>query len=125
MPLRAGDVVRLFDGTTAPPKEKRFLCVCATEGWFLRINSRPHWRPNLRLPHTGNETCLSHDSFLELRGIIEYDALEIEGSLREPANHLGQLSLQTIRDLIAHLPTVKTLPATERDTIIAELAALL
>lgn len=123
MPLREGDVVRLFDNTTNPPKSKLFLCVDAGEGWFLRINTKPIWPPHFPLPRAGNEHCLDHDSFLELRGVIEYYEIEIDEALRYPNNHLGPLSDATIRAIIAHLPGVKTLTADEQKRIIDNLSA--
>jgi hypothetical protein len=122
MALEVGDVIRIFDNTIAPPDYKRFLCLNVAEGWFFRINSRPHWRPNFPLPFHGNEHCLDHDSFAELRGIIEYIQSEIDDALRYPANHLGKLSEETIRALAAHLPSVITLTPDEKAKIIANLS---
>jgi hypothetical protein len=124
MPLSVGDVVRLFDGTMDNPKPKLFLCVCATEHWFFRINTNPYWPPHLLLPRTENEACLAHDCYLQLNGVVEHYHVFVEDELRVPANHLGALSVDTLRNLIAFLPTVKTLTAGERDSIIANLTAV-
>ncbi|MGE8128946.1 hypothetical protein ACQKQD_18395 [Methylobacterium sp. NPDC080182] len=125
VPLNVGDVIRIYDGTTDPQKMKRFLCVLVAEGWFLRINTNAFWKPHFPLPHTGNEHCLDHDSFLELRGVIEYDDYSIESALDEPGNHLGQLSRDVIAQLVEHLPNVRTIAKVERDRIIESLSALL
>lgn len=95
MALRAGDVVRLFDGTTTPQKQKLFVCVYVGDGWFFRVNSKSHWRPNMPLSATA-DPCLAHDCFVELRGVIEYDDTEVDDALRVPANRLGRLSDATL-----------------------------
>ena len=65
--LSAGDVVVLFDGTIRPPKHKWFVAVYVTEGWFFRLNSSPHWRPNFKLLQSENP-CLEKDCFIEMNG---------------------------------------------------------
>lgn len=125
MTVRVGDVVRLFDGATNPPKYKRFLCVCVADGWFLRINSKPIWTPHLLLRQADNPACLDHDSYLELRGVIEYDDSEIQSALRYPDNHFGRLSQTSLRALATLLPTVKTLTAEERAQILSHVTPLL
>lgn len=116
--------MRLFDGATTPPKHKRFLCVNPCEGWLLRINSRPFWRPHLLLPMADNEDCLDHDSYLELRGVIEYYETEIEDALRHPANHLGSLSREMLTLVIEHVKTAKTITSEERDRVIVNLMSV-
>jgi len=70
------------------------------------------------LPLAGNEGCLEADSFLELRGIVEYDDIELDEKLRtDPTCHLGQLSAASIRDLLANLMTAKTVTPEERQII--------
>jgi hypothetical protein len=125
MSLEAGDVVLLHDGTVTPPKTKLFLCVDVEDCWFFRINTKRHWKPNFPLPLRGNEHCLDHDSFLELRGIIEYFDIEVEEALKYPHNHRGKLSDDTLRALLNYLPTVKTLTTEEQDRIIANLTAVI
>ena len=123
--IRVGDVIRIFDGTTNPPKPKRFLCVCVAEGWFLRINTRSIWRPHFLLPHVGNENCLDHDSYLELRGIIEYDDYSLEEALSQGDNHLGPISKATMIAIVAYLPSLRNLTKAECDRMIANLTAAL
>lgn len=122
--LNVGDVVVLFSGTINNPKYKWHLCVCVSEGWFLRINSRPHWRPHFLLPEAENP-FLEYDCYLELRGIIEYDDSEIEEALRVPSNHKGRLSNSTLQKLIDHLPSVPTLKSAEKDLIVERVSAVL
>ena len=122
--LTAGDIVVLFDGTVRPPKHKWFLAAYVAEGWFFRLNSNPRWRPNFELLQSEN-SCLENDCYLELNGKIEFWEGEIEQSLRYPDNHKGRLSDDTIRVLITHLPTVKTLTPEEIETITNELQATL
>lgn len=122
--LRVGDVVVLFDGTIRPPKHKWFLCVSVRHSWFLRISTEDRWRPSFPLRAADNP-CIEHDSFLELRGRIEYDDYEIGESLRYPDNHKGRLPDATIRALLGRLPTVVTMTPEEIELISAELRAVL
>ena len=49
-----------------------------------------------------NPGCLDHDSFVELRGVIEHDPSEVLEALdRGDARILGRLSAGTVQDLIA------------------------
>ncbi len=122
--LSAGDIVVLFDGTIRPPKHKWFVAAYVAEGWFFRLNSKPHWRPNFELPASQNP-CLEDDCYIELRGIIEYWEGEVEQSLRYPDSHKGRLSDDTIHAFIAHLPTVNTLTSEEIEIVTRELKAVL
>ncbi len=46
------------------------------EGWFLRLNSRPHWRPNFELLKRENP-CLENDCYIEVHSgftvVSEFD----------------------------------------------------
>jgi hypothetical protein len=77
------------------------------------------------LPLQGNERCLEHDSYLELRGVIEYYETEVDDALRYPHNHLGPLSGATLRAVIEFVRTAKTLTSEERDRIAANLTSVL
>lgn len=120
MAFQAGDVIRLWDATVRPPAFKRFLVVYPDEGWLLRINTKPIWRPHWALSAAQNPDCLAHDSWLELNGVIEYLPSEPEA-----AHHLGALADSTISDLVALLPSIATFSADESDRIVEELKAVL
>jgi len=119
--LRVGDVVRFFDGTTDPPKHKRFLCVCVADGWFLRINSKDCWNPKFHIPLVGNEDCLEWDSYLELRGVIEYDTDWLQEQLRDE-DYLGPLSIDTLQNLVNHLRAAKVLTIEQRELMVEQLS---
>ena len=122
MKLSAGDIVRLFDGTTTPQKQKWFLCVQTSDGWFLRINTKTHWRPHFALS-CANDSILSHDCYIEMRGVIEYDNDEIEESLRVPSNFIGRLTEETIRAFVLEVMACRTLTPEEKTIISMELKA--
>ena len=123
--LRPGDVVLLFDGTVRPPKHKRFLCVVVAEGWFLRINSRPHFPPHVPISAAANPGCLDYDSFVELRGVIELDMGELAEALdRREARILGRIGAWTAAALVAAVEAAPTLNAAEKAAIAAALRAL-
>lgn len=118
MTLRAGDVIRLWDGTIQPPDFKRFVVICPDEGWLLRINTKPHWRPHWPISAQANPGCLDHDSYIELRGVIEYTQAELD-----EAEFLGALCDDALEDLVDHLPTVETFTEDECDLMVAALNA--
>jgi hypothetical protein len=124
VPLRAGDIVKLFDGTTSPQKQKWFLCVYAGDGWFFRLNSKPHWKPCMEIK-ASVDRCLDHDCFIELRGVIEYDLDEVDRALLQPANLIGRLSDATLQAVIREVQIVKTLTPEEKATITREISAVL
>lgn len=118
MPLKVGDVLALFDGTTTPPKFKRSVCICVGEGWFLRINSRPIWKPHMMIS-AATEVCIEHDSYIELRGCIEYDDYEIDQALARPNGYLGTLSPSALKQLRTAIEQAKTFSAEEKARILA------
>lgn len=122
--VRVGDVVVLFAGTIRTPKPKWHLCVSVGEGWFFRINSKPHWEPNFALS-AFEDLCLEHDCFLELNVPVAFDDYEIDEALRVPANHKGRLSDETLSRLAASIETVSTLSENMRRAIARELRAVL
>lgn len=120
--LRPGDVILLFDGTIDPPKHKRFVCVVAAEGWFLRINSRRHFRPHCPVMARENPGCLDHDSFIELRGIIDYDLAEVAQALEaSDARILGRLGAKAAESLVKAVRDAPTFTATEVTMIVGAL----
>jgi len=123
MALLAGDVVRLFDNLTDPPKSKRFVCVDWKEGWFLRIDSKLLWPPHLSLPLKGNEGCLDHDSFVELNTVLEFDDSVVDESLKVPANFLGPIADCDRQRLYDAVQSAVTLTPEQRNTICANLLA--
>ena len=123
--LAVGDVIVLYDGLIDSPKNKFFLCVSVEDGWYLRINTQSHWKPHFMLSATEN-TCLDHDSFLELRGVIEHDDLLIEESIADDArNRRGRLTDDTLVAFAAMLPGVKTLTVAKKERILERIAAVL
>lgn len=122
--MRAGDVILLFDGTIRLPKHKRFICVVAADGWFLRINSERHFRPHLLITVRDNRECLDHDSFVELRGVIEHDIDDITNALgSNDARLLGRLSDATANALIAAVRSAPTFTVAESACIVESLKA--
>lgn len=123
--LRPGDVILLLDGTVRPPKYKRFICVVAAEGWFLRINTERHFRPHLPVRVRDNPGWLDHDSFVELRGVIEHDPVEIAEALCcNDARVLGRLIPATASDLAAAVLAAPTFREDEAAQIVAALRAV-
>lgn len=120
MSFQAGDVIRLWDGTVRPPAFKRFLVIHPTEGWLLRINTKPVWRPHWALSALKNPSCIEHDSWLELNGVIEYLPSELE-----EAHHLGSLSAETLYSLISVIKITGTFTTEEQEVMVEQLKAVL
>ncbi len=122
--MQAGDVILIYDGTIRSPKHKRFVCVVAAEGWFLRINSERHFRPHLLIIARDNRECFDYDSFIELRGIIEYDIDGVVSALDcSDARILGRLSSDTVKKLIVAVQSAATFTSMESVTIVESLKA--
>jgi hypothetical protein len=79
MPLQAGDVIRVYDHTTHPPKQKRHICVCPSRQLFLRINTNAYFPPHVLLRSDG-VSFLDHDSYVELQQLIRLRAYDIAQS---------------------------------------------
>ena len=122
--VSVGDVVLIFDGTTSPPKHKRLLCV-SDAGWFLRINSKPLFRPHLAIFVADNQRCLDHDSFVELRGILDLDLPSLEQDIIDNvARVLDKIGSATRSSLKAAVAAAVTLTRHEKAEIDRELAKL-
>lgn len=121
MPAKIGDVLKFFDGTTRPPKYKRFICVCIAEGWFFRINSEKHFRPCELIREVDFHGCIEHDSYLELRGPISFSDEEIDEALKDSRSYLGRLNLGALRILLTHVNNARVLSGQDKKTIIPEI----
>lgn len=121
MPAQIGDVLKLFDGTTKPPKHKRFICVCVAEGWFFRINSEGHFRPCEKIREADFCGCIDYDSYLELRGPIGFLDEEVDEALNDPRSYLGRLDADAMRILLTHVRNARALLGKEKKAIIPEL----
>ena len=118
MPLKPGDVIKVWDGSIRPPDFKRFVVVCPHDGWLLRINSSTKWKPHWLISAAKNPECLKYDSYLELRGAVDFLVSELDD-----AQFLGALSDETLEDLIDFLPTVETLSEADCEKMLACLNA--
>lgn len=123
--LRPGDVVAVFDATVRPPKTKRLLCVAVADGWFLRINTKPIFRPHHPVAASDNPDCLDHDSFVELRGVLDWDMAALAEMLdRREAAILGRIGAVTAKTLADAVRLAPTLTQAEVTVIAAALDAI-
>lgn len=85
-----GDVIRVWDHQTRPPKIKRHICVCPEKQLFFRINSEPLWPPHLPLKA---DACdfLDHDSYVELQQLQRLHALHIQEAAKIGAINRTQM----------------------------------
>src|SRR5690606_41933093 len=93
MPLRIGDVIRVWDRHTRPPKFKRHICICPERQMFLRINSEPIFPPKMPIPADGAD-FLEADSYVELWQLVRHYELEIQN-----ADELGRLTRTHVQAL--------------------------
>jgi hypothetical protein len=103
MALAPRDVVRIWDRHTRPNKEKLHICVCDRRQLFLRINSRPVFRPFHPLL-SANNPFLHHDSFVELQQLVRHMAYEIAH-----AEVIGRMSGQEAVALVHSVDQAETL----------------
>lgn len=108
---RPRDVVRIFDRHTRPNKPKWHICVCDERQLFLRINSEPVFRPH-HLLRAANNAILHHDSYVELQQLVRHVADDIV-----QAEHLGVLTLQEAKSLVAAVEQAETLSDEHKDLI--------
>lgn len=114
--LYPGDVIRIFDPTVTPPKPKRVICVCPDRRLFLRINTRPLWRPHLLLRQTEN-AFLEHDSYLELNQLLLFTRSTIEQAVANRANLLGEVSNGVVVQIVRAAWRAKTLSQDQKNLI--------
>jgi hypothetical protein len=70
----------MFDRTIDPQGPKMFVCISRENGWFLRINTRDHFKPCVAITLAENP-FLTHDSHIECV-LLEVDDYEIEESVQ-------------------------------------------
>jgi len=92
---QSGDVIRVWDHLTRPPKLKWHVCVCPEKLLFFRINSRPYFPPHL-LIRASEAEFLDHDSYVELGQLIQLRVDPVER-----AELLGFLSREQKRSIVA------------------------
>ncbi len=117
MPLQPGDVIRVWDRQTHPPKNKLLICVAPERQLFLRINSEPRYRPNHPILAVESD-FLHHDSFVELRQLIRPFAYDIQ-----QADELGRLTPEQVTSLVSAVEQARTLSQEHKDLIIENLTA--
>lgn len=118
MSLNPGDVIRVFDRQSRPPKQKRLICVAPEKQLFLRINSEPKYRPHHRILAT-DSNFLHHDSYVELRQFIRPFAYDIQR-----ADKLGELTRQQARDLIEAVNQSKAMSQDQKDLVAERFATI-
>lgn len=119
MPLSAGDVIRVWDRAVRPPKDKIHICVSPERQRFLRINSKPLFKPH-HLLLAVNCPFLHHDSYVELRQLTRPYAYEID-----EADRLGRLPASEVSGLLAAVNRCTTLSEEHKELVRNGLAVLI
>lgn len=109
------DVIAIWDRYTRPNKRKWHICVCERRQLFLRINSAPVFKPFHPLLAKHNR-FLRHDSYVELQQLVRHIADDIVD-----AEHLGRLSPQEARKLVAAVWQAETLSEDHKEFIATRL----
>jgi hypothetical protein len=115
MAVRIGDVLRVWDRKTRPPKFKRHICVCPKRQLFLRINSRANFPPHMIIRADGAD-FLDADSFVELWQLTRPYAQEIT-----EAEILGRLTVTHVRQLRIAVSACDALSPELQDLICSQL----
>ena len=119
MPLLIGDVIRVFDRQTHPPKQKRLICIDPDRQLFLRINTSQLFRPHLLIRADGAD-FLDHDSYVELQQLIRPFADDINHS-----ELLGKLTETHAKLICISVRTCTALSDDLKENIIQQLETLL
>lgn len=117
--LSPGDVIRIHDRWTHPPKPKRHICICMTRQFFLRINSRSIYSPCHLLRQADND-FLEKDSYVELTQLVRHFAYDIP-----KAEILGRLTGGEARRLILAAEAAETLTPAHKRLITAQLSTVI
>ena len=112
------EVVRIFDRFTRPNKAKRHICICDQLQLFLRINSESIYPPAHRILRANNSSFLTHDSYVELTQLVRHVADDIAR-----AEHLGTMSMNEARKLVAAAEKAVTLSEEHKQLIRERLLA--
>jgi hypothetical protein len=121
--LRIGLVLRVRDPFVNPPfKTKWHICVCQRRYWFLRINSRPYFSPNLQILESDNP-WLDHDSFIELTSVIFLPKSDVRVALLK-GDVIDNIATQTAAALRIQLPKIKTITERQKKLILVNLAGI-
>jgi len=118
MALRPGDVIRVWDRQIYPADFKRLIAIAPERQRFLRINSKPIYRPAHPIAAAG-ANFLDHDSYVELRNLVRPLAYEIA-----QADYLGALTHAHAVDLIQAVKLANTLSPEHKDLIVERLRYL-
>ncbi|TWG90355.1 hypothetical protein L598_000700001120 [Mesorhizobium sp. J18] len=116
MAIRVGDVIRVWDRHTRPPKFKRHICICPQKQLFLRINSRALFPPHMIIRSDGAD-FLDADSYVELQQLVRHYALEIT-----EADVLGRLTRTHVTALIVSVKACSALSQEMKDLILERLS---
>lgn len=118
MSLKPGDVIRVFDRQLRLPKPKILICVVPEMQLFLRINSKPIYRPNHPIL-AEDSNFLHHDSYVELRQFIRPFAYDIQ-----LADELGELTQQQAGDLIEAVNQSKVMSQDHKELVADHLGTI-
>lgn len=117
--LTPGAVIAIPDPRTNPKNRRKWhICVCPPQRLFLRINSKPLWRPWHHLSADEN-SFLEHDSYVELQSLSFFS----ESELRQ-ASLVGQLSPVEAKNLALVARTAVTLAKDRQELIWERLGSL-
>jgi hypothetical protein len=117
MQLKPGLVVVLPDPRVLPKgKPKWHICVCPERRLFLRINSRPLWKP-WHFIEASENAFLDHDSYVELATLHFFAESELRA-----AKEIGEMTgIEKIKLAFA-AREVETLNDEQKDLIFERLA---
>lgn len=115
--IDAGHVIRFPDNLLrhSLPKVKWHICVCPLELYFLRINTKPIFKPHHPLP-CNQYTFLDHDSYLELGALLHFEWKRVAGEQNEN-EPVGRLTQQNAYNVAVACQNVATLPRAHKRLI--------
>lgn len=116
------EVTWVPDDTILPPGPKMVACIVPAQGWFFRINTADHWRPNVPLVRLPDHPFLKHDIHLECQ-ILELDDFVIAEALRK-TGVIGSISPTLTPMIRAAVRQNRSMDNTEKAAIHAAMQAV-
>lgn len=122
--MRLGGVYKVYTTLTKSPKDKFFLCVSVSEGYYFIINSEPRRRApdaQVRLDIT-DLAALHHVSYIDTSQVWNLSAARHRSQIEDPENFLGYVDNRVKLKVTMTVRKSKYIPKRTIDEIVRSLS---
>lgn len=109
------ETIWIYDGLINPPHPKMVVCMSPEDGWFFRINSRPHFKPCVPLLREPDHQWLDHDSHLQC-SILMLDDYVVDAAI-ERNGVVGSVSLELREEIIRGIMAGRDTPPRDKQRL--------